>query len=567
MRWVWGAGLALSLGCDDAAPGAAADGGEVCLGAACRDAGGTACRENRDCPPGFGCDPARWQCVPEARPCADRSGCLLGEVCLDGVCVLPTGAGDAGVADGGSPDGSRPDAAPLDAAVPDALLDAALPDARLDAALRDGALADMAMDAQAADAAWVDARPPDAAWLDAEAPDAALPDADLPDAAPDAAPEDAAVPLGPVPRGVYQYTRLPVGGLTELQRVAFHPSGDYAVALAYSGGGWVVDWQTGEATPFALPAGDPVYWTDLAFLPGGDRAVLTGYRFGEPDVGFVAELSDGAWRAGEGPVVTESLDTRVPGERLTAVDLSPDGVPVVLASRRVGGGYNAVLRRYALDTGGWLPGIAATVTSAGCGDLAHVRDEFGGVGVVVTCGENGADLHLYRTLGGVAEWVARPGVGNIGNLGGIAAHPSLDYALIISTSGRRVHRFEGGRLLPSNTAPNYSRQGIAQVAFQDDGRRALVVGRAGVQPVRGTVIEYRHDLYRCPNVANDCELTEVSIPGFDGPPYNAESTHRINDAAFRPGCDGGLLVGGYSAFRVNVGYLIRFQIDNGRACP
>ena len=88
-----------------------------------------------------------------------------------------------------------------------------------------------------------------------------------------------------------------------------------------------------------------------------------------------------------------------------------------------------------------------------------------------------------------------------------------------------------------------------------------------LQPVRGTVIEFRHDLYRCPVVDRDCDLTEVSIPGFDQPPFNGDRNDRLNHAAFHPACDGGLIVGGYTAFRDEVGYLIRFDIENGQACP
>ncbi|MCA9548128.1 MAG: hypothetical protein KC613_27175, partial [Myxococcales bacterium] len=383
----------------------------------------------------------------------------------------------------------------------------------------------------------------------------------LPDLAVDQALPPDAGPVEPAARGVYRYTRLPVGGLGELGRVAFRPQGDYALALEVSGDVYVVDWASGEATPFA--PGGTVYWTGLAWIDDGARAVLVGSRFDDGAwTAVVHHFDHAAWAAGE-PPLSPSPDTERPGEQATALSLSPAGVPIVLLSRRVGGGYNAILRGYDPQVRAWTAFVAATVTSAGCGGLAHVRDEFGGVGRLVACGENGADLHLHRTLGGVDEWVGRPGVGNIGNLGGVAAHPSLDYALVIGWSGRRVHRFEGGRLLPSETAPNYSRSGILNVAFQPDGRRALVVGRAGVQPVRGTVIEFRHDLYRCPSVNNDCELTEVSIPGFDQPPYNGDGNHRLNHAAFHPGCDGGLLVGGYTAFRQDVGYLIRFEIENG----
>ena len=63
-----------------------------------------------------------------------------------------------------------------------------------------------------------------------------------------------------------------------------------------------------------------------------------------------------------------------------------------------------------------------------------------------------------------------------------------------------------------------------------------------------------------------CGLTEVSIPGFDQAPYNADGNHMLRDAAWRPGCDGGVIVGGYTNFNTDLGHIIHFQVVNGRAC-
>ena len=92
------------------------------------------------------------------------------------------------------------------------------------------------------------------------------------------------------------------------------------------------------------------------------------------------------------------------------------------------------------------------------------------------------------------------------------------------------------------------------------------MGRASGNPLRGTVIEYRHDLFHCPH-AGDCDLTDVSVPGFGEPPYNATSNTYLLDAAFRPGCDGGIVVGGHHSFNSSTGYIIRFQIEGARRCP
>ncbi|HEY4121678.1 MAG TPA: hypothetical protein VGM56_27620 [Byssovorax sp.] len=62
-------------------------------------------------------------------------------------------------------------------------------------------------------------------------------------------------------------------------------------------------------------------------------------------------------------------------------------------------------------------------------------------------------------------------------------------------------------------------------------------------------------------------MTDVSIPNFGFPPYNAITGVELNDAAWRPGCDGGLVVGGSNSFSAQTAYVVRFQVDNGVACP
>ncbi|MEO1273034.1 MAG: hypothetical protein AAFX99_33520, partial [Myxococcota bacterium] len=84
--------------------------------------------------------------------------------------------------------------------------------------------------------------------------------------------------------------------------------------------------------------------------------------------------------------------------------------------------------------------------------------------------------------------------------------------------------------------------GIVQDSIADgiEGRRALVVGRASVDV--GSAFEFRHDLYDCD--ALECGWTEVSIPNFTSPPFNAVSNTVLYDAAWRPGCDGGIFLHG-----------------------
>lgn len=73
--------------------------------------------------------------------------------------------------------------------------------------------------------------------------------------------------------------------------------------------------------------------------------------------------------------------------------------------------------------------------------------------------------------------------------------------------------------------------------------------------------EFRHDRMQ------QADFVDVSIPNFTSPPYNADAQVHLNDAAWRPGCEGGLIVGGSNTFGSTKGYVVRFTVDNGVACP
>ena len=94
---------------------------------------------------------------------------------------------------------------------------------------------------------------------------------------------------------------------------------------------------------------------------------------------------------------------------------------------------------------------------------------------------------------------------------------------------------------------------------EEKGGEAADTGPA-VRAEHAPVVEYRHDLW------SSAELTDVSIPGFDAAPYLGDSSTNLNDAAFRPGCDGGLIVGGKSDWRGTRGLVIEFRIEGLRSC-
>ncbi len=566
------------------------------------------CERNGDCPEGQLCDRGLLRCVEpptDDRRCGTVDDCFADERCLEGYCRpipdsgLLDAATDSGAPDPAAPDGSTdagaPDASVLDARLPDAAIDGPAPDATsadgatldahrepdgpdpdarsLDAALAAAARPDAAeLDVPIPDALTADVpnldiplTQPDGDLLDLAVPDGALPDGPLPDVPlPDAAPPepDGFVPPPTPPRGVYEYERLQIPAATP-QHVAFHPSGDYFVVAERTNVVHVVEWPSMQVTTVdPTPNRVAVYWNDLRFDPSGDFALLVG----EEDLqhGVVYRFDHAAWEAGEA-FVSEVAALRQNGQRHTQVAWPWDGGnPVLLSKVRVGQGWNARLRDIDPETMQFGQLGAAQVTAAGCHGLGWADNEFGGPGIYIACGDGWADHHYYTWIAGQPQWRVRPGSNDTGNLGSVAAHPEGDYALVVSTSGRRVRRFQDGVLNQSANAPNWSRQGIWNVTFQQEGQRALVVGRAGVAPVRGTVIEYRHDEYACPVVETpQCGFTNVDIPAFDVAPYNADGNVYLHDADFRPGCDGGAIVGHGSGN----GYVIRFDILNGRACP
>jgi len=208
----------------------------------------------------------------------------------------------------------------------------------------------------------------------------------------------------------------------------------------------------------------------------------------------------------------------------------------------------------------------AQPVGVGCEDLAFVNNEFGDPGILVVCGTNGEGAFYYTWVAGIPEVRVDPGNNNMGNTSAVQAYPGGDYALIMGWSGRHLWRFQDGLINTFNDAPWFQRSDVYALRFQQEGQRALIFGGSFGNPLRGILIEYRHDLYRCPNPFADCDFTDVSIPNFGAAPFAAASGTRLNDAGFRPGCDGGVLVGGKTDFNGSTAQLVKFQIQGARDC-
>ncbi len=344
--------------------------------------------------------------------------------------------------------------------------------------------------------------------------------------------------------GFYTYKAVPAYGLVSPPAAAWHPSGAYALVLSYSDKVFRYDPKAGSLTQ-AASAGSKLYWRAVTFTPKGDKAVLLGRQVSNNEGRIY--LYDHAKKT-----LTEMTTERLAGSTYEALAYSPDGKTArLLASKKSGSSYWAYV--WTFDAAKGRSGVKVTYPSAGCQDLAWATDAFGKPTVAVTCGVNGVTL---MHLDGGGNWVKH--TKNAGNTSSIAGRPQGDYALAVcwSCSGK-VYSFEKGAWDTSYYSPKCA--GASRVSFSTTGTRALVLG--GYSSGVGRAHEYRHKL------KNQTDFTDVSIPNFDKPPYNASSGVNLNDAAWRPGCDGGIIVGGCSSYSCKKAYVIKFQVSNGKKCP
>src|SRR6185295_4761562 len=143
-----------------------------------------------------------------------------------------------------------------------------------------------------------------------------------------------------------------------------------------------------------------------AFDPSGTQAILVGYEHvGTADTGVLIQLDDAMWRAGSGAASFVRAATTRAGERFSGIEWPTPGEgpgggdrPVVV-SQSGASPYNNRLRDLdpaTLDFGSF---VELRGSSAGADDLAFADNEFGGWGIVVICGTNGADVPYYTEIG------------------------------------------------------------------------------------------------------------------------------------------------------------------------
>lgn len=350
-----------------------------------------------------------------------------------------------------------------------------------------------------------------------------------------------------MPVGVYSYTAVNPVSIVNPPAAAWHPSGDHALILNVKDTVHRYDAATKALTQVAS-AGSTVTWKTVSYTPDGAKAVLLGNTTTEGRIYL--------WDEAAAQLTQLSADTFAGGTyESIAWKHDGSGEGRVLASRTVAGGsYNVFVWPFTAAGGRVTAQVFASSTGAGCQDLDYATDAFGLTAVAVTCGVNGVELFHLDGNEHFVQYTL-----NAGNTSRIAARPQGDYALAVGWSGQRVYRFEQGGWSTAFGNPTFP--GIYQVQFATDGKRALVIGQAGGSPVVGRVVEFRHDVF------TQAGMTDVSIPNFALAPYYADSSVTLNDAAWRPGCDGGLLVGGSNTVTSQKAVIIRFSVDNGAPCP
>jgi WD40 repeat protein len=326
---------------------------------------------------------------------------------------------------------------------------------------------------------------------------------------------------------------------------AWHPSGSYALVLNTDDTVYRYDPVAHSLTQVAS-VGSAVTWRAISFAPGGAKAVLLG-NTSSPVQGRIYLWDDASSQ------LTQMSSETFAGGTYEAIAWSHDGSTCrLLGSVSNMGTYIAYL--WLFDVVAGRSGLLAHPTAAGCQDVAWATDGFDTPALAVTCGLDGASLFYLGSAGNFVDYT-----GNSGNVSRISARPQGDYAIAIGWSGQKVYRFQQGNWMTSFNSPTFP--GIFQVAFSTDGARALILGGVFGSPAVGQVYEFRDDVY------TQAGITNVSIPGFDQPPFNASTQATLNDVAWRPGCDGGLIVGGANTFTAQQAFVVRFSVTNGVPCP
>jgi len=344
--------------------------------------------------------------------------------------------------------------------------------------------------------------------------------------------------------GEYTYSAVP-SYLLNPPAVAWHPNGDYALILNYEDTIYKYI-ASSNAVESVSTQGTAVRWINITFTPDGETAIILAYHSTNEEGRIYLWDSDSE-------TLSEFESQRFSGGRYENIEFSPTGTEAKLLGTKPnsGGAYIAYLWDFSVSDG--KSNLSATATSARCEDLDWASDSFDLSTVAITCGHGGVDLYH---INGAGMWVRHNM--NAGNTSYISARPQGDYALAVTDSSHKLYHFAQGAWDTDFYSPALS--GSLNVEFSSSGSRALIIGGYDSSTDSAQIFEYRHDLY------TSDDIFPVFLSNFDSPPYSANSQVHLNDVAWRPGCDEGIIVGGANTFSITRGYVIRFQVINGLPC-
>ena len=363
-----------------------------------------------------------------------------------------------------------------------------------------------------------------------------------------------------------------MGGVDNTRAVAVHPSGDYALVLEAYNDVHLIRLGDMTTTTFNLSeASETLYFFDVTFADDGNTALIVGQgRVDDAKSGVVIRVEHDAYAAAVtadpvSPVFTEAaLFTRLsppPGQSVDGVVFGWEGQYAMLFSTSNAGSATVFFRLYDPIADMWTY-LGSQFISAGCdgmGGLALVDNVFGGPGIFAACGWSGRDQVYFTLVGGQPETTTNLFGSSVSNPLFVAGSPARDEALMLDIQDSAT-RFDNGVI--DTTDARITRRGQQALAYQPNGRRALIVGNLNTDGEHLLeAIEYRPPLFG--SCAISCDLTDVSVPSGS---MGLVEDGRMTDIAWRHDCDGGLAVGGKSTFNSSVGYVFTFQLEGGVSC-
>lgn len=349
--------------------------------------------------------------------------------------------------------------------------------------------------------------------------------------------------------GTYVFTRKQIAPIAPNQELTH-------VAIAPDGASMIVSERYDRLHVVALPGETHVRTVQLP-KSGSELLGITGIRHvsGGAQVLVIATAYQGSttsgrvFRLGALGEVVEAVGPAFPNVAYESID----GHPTVAGRVMITGRADGFVRIYSMDPGANAPSLEGqAAVSAGCQDAAPVADAFGGMGAVYACGMIGGAIGQFDG----ASFYPGPAIGNTSH---VASRPQRDYALFVNWSNGRLARYAQGVFTVGTSAPDLGSLDLWDLEFSDDGRRALITGE-----MIGSVAQLRE--YRDGAYATH-EIQDISIGNFDQAPYGGANGVVLLEAAWRPGADCGYVVGGCSTANCQRGYLIAFEVVNGRACP